>query len=282
MKVPGRNNIEIEADHVIKRGDPRLLAIEAEKTRRAREIGHVTGLFRVPAVISYEPEAGRLVLERLHHIVPLSVILTGDRDRQPLLTRIGRCLGAIHDHLRLPEDMLIRWAEPWWLEMDPGAVLHGDFNYSNVQIDQVNDCPAIIDWSPTPWLGVNETVGPREYDIVYFLRGLFFTRRRWWFLSRRARHEGNAFIAGYFEQTGYRPSVELFVRYLDHLGKQVLKISNTSAMKPWNRADYLMNASRYSSYVRSRSFRRVCEKCLDTVVDRDLSPQNHREVNHGY
>lgn len=262
MRIPGNKNVEIEADRVIKTGDPELLAIEAEKTRRAREIGQVSGLFRVPSVLSFEPEAGRLVFERVHGIVPLEEALASAHDWQPILVRIGRCLATIHDHLRLPDAMLSRWPDRWWFGTDCGAVLHGDFNHVNVQIDQTDGSPVILDWSPTPYLGVTQTVGPREYDIAYFLHVLFFVRRRWRFLIARPRSEGNAFVTGYFEQTGYRPEADQFVRHLDHIGRQMLEIIKAIPMRPWNRARYLINFSRYARYIGSEAFQRLCARYL--------------------
>jgi hypothetical protein len=124
----------------------------------------------------------------------------------------------------------------------------------------------VLDWSATPGLAADETLGPREYDIGWFLRGLFFSRfftgRRWRFLTTRVRRQGAAFVTGYFERTGYRPAEEEFSRHLDHIGREILRSIDRSRMRPWARAEYLMIAARYARYIRGESFRRLCRKSL--------------------
>lgn len=258
----GKRQVKILDNKVVKVGQSLLMAIEAEKTRRAREIGEASGLFRVPRVLTFDPTAGRLELELLMTIRPLRRMLSDCADWKKLIACIGRSLAVIHDQLCLPAALAAPLSEAWQLAGAEKVVVHGDFGIANVQVDERDGHLVILDWSVAPWLVTRGTIGPREYDVAWFMRDLFFVRRRWGFFSKRAAQEGEIFLENYFAQTEYSQCIDIdvFLRYLKDVEDRFLQAWKASfSMTCLRRVDYLLHAQRFKRYVRSSELRRKCK-----------------------
>jgi tRNA A-37 threonylcarbamoyl transferase component Bud32 len=93
-------------DIIQKTGDPGLLAVEAEKTVRAFEIGKNSGLFCVPKVVNLDTDTGLLEFERLEGLATLlDLAISKDPRLFDLLKKAGRSLSVIHEQLILPDEM---------------------------------------------------------------------------------------------------------------------------------------------------------------------------------
>lgn len=179
----------------VKYGDRERLAIEAEKTALAHELAVTTNEFYVPRVL--ESSDQRLVLERIHGIVPLRRALRSmtSRNRQRHLAfRTGRVLAHVHSKLCINTRRLLM---PHPFCDEDIVAIHGDFGWTNVQYAEDRDLICVLDWSTPSWLNAWCTHGSSGWDIGLFITDLFFFRRG----DRREmggpRPLGKAFLAGY-------------------------------------------------------------------------------------
>jgi hypothetical protein len=261
-----RQIAQILDNKVVKVGQSFLMSIETEKTRRAYEIGESSGLFRVPRVLTFDPTAGRLELELLTSIRPLRLVLRDCSDWKNLMARIGRSLAVIHNQLCLPPALAVPLSEAWQLANAERVVLHGDFGISNVQVDERDGHLVILDWSVMPMLGTKGTVGPREFDVAWFIRDLFFVRRRWGFLSNRTSQEADIFLENYFAQTDYSRGTDEFLRYLRDIEGLFLQTWRSSFSVTYlRRIDYVLHAGRYKRYVRGSKLQRKCKSVFQEI-----------------
>jgi aminoglycoside phosphotransferase (APT) family kinase protein len=204
-----------------------------------------------------------LELELLKSIRPLWIALRECHDRQKLVSHVGRSLAVIHDQLRLPETLAVPLSEMWQLVGAKKAVLHGDFGIANIQVDVEDGCLAILDWSVAPWLGTHGTIGPREFDLAWFIRSLFFAPHRWDLHNRHAAGDAEVFLEGYFSQTDYSQDVETILNYVKDTAELFLhvwleKVSVTAL----RRFHHKQHARRYYRYAQSDELRHKCEAIL--------------------
>ena len=106
--MPKTRRVRIEDKTIVKSGNPSLIRVEVEKTRRALQIGEETGLFRVPKILDYDETRGVVVFERIFGIEPLVRAAHWGREYEELGERLGASLAAIHAGLSLPSDMIIQ------------------------------------------------------------------------------------------------------------------------------------------------------------------------------
>lgn len=158
---------------VVKVGPPGLMCIEAEKTRRARELAASSGLFIVPEVIDWDEKSGRLTMERIPNICGIRNAKIGIRAWEKLTERLGAAIALIHDELRLPNEMIIPL--PAELSTEGGEVfLHGDLSSENVCVTRDKDPKIVlIDWQMSPRFGGEATWGTPYFDLAWFVGNLF-------------------------------------------------------------------------------------------------------------
>jgi len=210
-------------DRVVKYLTPALVAVEAEKTARAAEIGAATRMFRAPRVLAANPARGRLDTERLHGLVQLHEVLLRGADAERLVAAAGRALAAIHRQLVLPEAMRVPLSSAW-ATPDAGVdvALHGDFNTYNLFASTETGELVILDWETmflahSPTCNTPDsipTMGPRYFDLASFVASLF--RRSWFGISRIPDAPGLAeiFLRSYFSDVGLKVPPAGLSRYL--------------------------------------------------------------------
>jgi O-antigen/teichoic acid export membrane protein len=214
---------ELLPGRVVKHRRPELIAVEAEKTARAVEIGAATGLFRAPFVLAADAAGGTLATERFDDLVPLHEILLRGPGAEPLLAQAGRALAAIHRDLALPAGMRRPLPAPWAApEADVDVALHGDFNTLNLFVRRGTGDLVVTDWETSylaytphdPVAREMPTTGPRYFDLAWFVASLF--RRTWFGFGRIADAPGCAeiFLRSYFVAAGPAARPEGFARYL--------------------------------------------------------------------
>lgn len=166
--------IEITDAAVIKRGDPRLMRIEAEKTLRAGAIARSSGLFRVPRILDYDDSGGVLVSERIPGLVGIRRARLDGKRLLGMADRAGEALAAVHRELRLPPGME-KPLDPPWSAMGNLCYIHGDFSAENVCIDPDRpDVPVVIDWQTTQRHGGEATFDSAYFDIAWFINNWFY------------------------------------------------------------------------------------------------------------
>ena len=162
------------SDTVQKTGELHLLAVEAEKAKRAFEIGKNCGLFNVPKVAGFDTDAGLLKFERLEGLVTLlDLAIKRDPRLLDLLKKTGRSLAVIHEQLILPDEMKHELPPEWMDTAGQNVFIHGDFAPINVCFHKKSDSLVIIDWSAAPLIGRTPTFGSRYFDILWFVNCLF-------------------------------------------------------------------------------------------------------------
>mgnify|MGYP001146765002 CR=1 FL=1 len=157
-----------------KKGESSLLAIEAVKTQKAREIGEASGLFRVPKVLDFDEQKGVLDFERIDGLATL-LQLAVEKDPRlcDLMERAGRALAVVHRQLLLPDDMKHQLPPQWMARPDDNVFIHGDFGGQNVCYCKGSDQLVVLDWSAAPLIGRVPTYGSRYFDILWFVSFMF-------------------------------------------------------------------------------------------------------------
>ena len=166
--------MEFVGDIARKTGEPSLLAVEAAKASKARDIGEESGLFSVPRIVNFDAEAGTLEFERLHELSTLLDLAVRKDDRlHEMLDKAGQALAAIHEKLTLPEEMKHEMPSAWMCRAGENVFIHGDFACINVCFHEPSDELVILDWSAAPMVARTPTFGSRYFDILLFVNSLF-------------------------------------------------------------------------------------------------------------
>jgi tRNA A-37 threonylcarbamoyl transferase component Bud32 len=179
---------------VIKIQEPGDSQRERLRTLAGRKVGEQTGLFAVPAILSFDDSRGEIVFERLQ-LTGLRQALSEADGSLDLVERTARALAAIHGQM---EAGTTAGAGSAGRGMNRNEVpLHGDFGMRNVFLLPASNQIAIIDWANADWTQVDADLGVPEIDIAVFLVSLFHRRifGPWPLTHRRemARH----FLATY-------------------------------------------------------------------------------------
>ena len=222
LVAPARR-FELLPDRVVKHRQGAVIAVEAEKTAQGARIGAATGLFRGPRVIAVDATGGWLAVERIDGLVSLHDALQTGRAGEPLVEAAGRALAAIHERLSLPGSMHHPVAAAWSAP-DAGVdvAIHGDFNTRNLFVEVATGTLVVTDWEtssiaharPEDALTRIATIGPRYFDVAWFVASLF--GRTWFGLGRISNAPGYAesFLRSYFVASGPAARPEGFARYL--------------------------------------------------------------------
>jgi hypothetical protein len=190
--------MELTGDVMRKTGESSLLAIEAAKASRGLDIGRDSGLFRVPKVVNFDAEAGRLDFEHFDGLVTLlDLAVRKDRRLAELLEKTGRALALVHEKLTLPETMKYELPPQWSGPAEQNVFIHGDFACINVCYHERPDELVIVDWSAAPLVGRTPTFGSRYFDILMFISSLFHGAPCREVLSWDAAGMSRAFLGGY-------------------------------------------------------------------------------------
>lgn len=160
--------MEFVGDIARKTGAPSLLAVEAAKTERAGQIGKSSGLFYVPKVVEFAPDAGVLDFERLRDMSTLlELAVSRDARALELTEKAGRALAVVHDQLILPDEMKEPLPAEWMDAPDENVFIHGDFGCTNLCFHAPSGQLVILDWSTAPLMGRTPTFGSRYFDILW-------------------------------------------------------------------------------------------------------------------
>lgn len=211
-----KDTMSLTPTSVIKRGPPDAMILEAARTRAGFDLAGVAGLFRTPRVLRCE--GGLLELERIDDMIPMQRLLAQAPVSSSVWGRLGAVLASIHDcpalAVRGADDGAQRLPEPWRDKQTPEVPLHGDFDAGNLFYRERDDVIVVIDWSVTPMLGGRGAVGPRCFDVAFFVSGAFFLPRR--LLRRRGIPEKlRRFVAAYESSSGQtldRETLRTFAR----------------------------------------------------------------------
>ena len=175
-----------------------MLAVEAAKSRLAREIGQETGLFYVPEVIGFDPKAGVLDFERLEGLVTLlQLVVRRDERVVELVKRAGQALAIVHEKLVLPDDMKHELPEEWMDHSGQNVFIHGDFAMCNLSFHETSGQLVIVDWSGAPLLGRTPAFGSRYFDVLWFASSVFLDAPLKRMLDSRFEKMTDAFLMGY-------------------------------------------------------------------------------------
>lgn len=211
-----RRCVDICNDVVLKTDDPKSMRMEAEKTRRARNIADSCGLFRVPKVLAYDESTGQIKFQFLHSLSSIKDVLNSGDTYKPIMRNIGQALAVIHKELTLPDEM--KFCLPQEYNLSSSKVfLHGDYCLGNIYISDIDGKPVILDWHATPKIGGKATYGTRYFDLMWFVYSLFyrpFNRQRYK-IAAPASPMAREFLDGYFQTFDSSGCHEEFVDYME-------------------------------------------------------------------
>ena len=204
--------IEFSEDTVTKTDVPAIMRVEVEKTRRASEIGKVSGVFRVPRVLDFDEDAGVAVFERLHGIQPAEAMVQSQAQGEFLSVKLGAALAVIHKELQLPGDM-VRLVPPQFGWPGGDVFLHGDLSTSNVCFDESDASIVILDWQMTGMLGGRATYGTRYFDLLWYVTNLIYRPKIRHLFGNPLASATKALIESYFAAVGEGYDSDDFSQY---------------------------------------------------------------------
>jgi hypothetical protein len=175
------------------------------------------------------------------------------------MARIGRGVAAFHDNISRDVSLFAPLPDPWLANEEELVLLHGDLNVQNVLVDMQNWSPVILDWSITPRLGIEGTLGPREFDLAWFVRSMFFVwGGSWPLMNSPANKTSQSFLRSYFAATDYSPGAEIFRDRMGQLGEKFTGTITSRADDSLPRLLwYLWRVGRYRRYAGGKRFREV-------------------------
>lgn len=211
--------ITFRDDTVIKHARSDLIRIEAEKTRRAYEIGEASGLFVVPKVLDCDLEKGDLILERFRHIHPLATVVASRQAPMMFAEKVGRVLAVIHNELVLPSQMVFPLPDCLALPGGTEVFIHGDFTTVNVCVRSGDDQLVVLDWRMVDRFGGIATRGTRHFDLAFFVLTMFIRRVNLSWSASDPAPPATAFLRSYFDGVGDADNHDELGRYMTHFLK---------------------------------------------------------------
>lgn len=205
--------IIINPGNVVKLGNPDLMKIEVEKTRRGGVIGRESGLFRVPRVIDFDSSRGIAIFEKIENLIPIKNQYAFNADYRIAAERLGEALAVIHRELSLPDDMTIP-LPPCLAWSGDEVFLHGDFSVFNICREESGEM-VIIDWQMTGVHGGRATRGTPCFDLVWFINNLFFRPTLQHFCAESLIMVAWSFLKGYYSISSGRPSITTLAEYAE-------------------------------------------------------------------
>ncbi len=167
---------------------------EAERTESGRTVGRATGLFDVPAVLSYSD--GWIVTQHMPDIRALRSWLHWQHDerlRLEMMARVGGALGSLHALARVstqPAAIASRW------HCSDVVAIHGDFGLTNVQVS-TDGRITILDCAAPAWAPPLGCMASSHWDLALLLVDLHYQRPRDPLRIDGTRHLARAFLDGY-------------------------------------------------------------------------------------
>lgn len=166
----------------------------------ARDIGRSSGMFIVPDVLEFDAVQGELTMSRLENLIPLRQLSGKSSGDLACYRSAGEALAVVHQQLSMSPDS--RVALPSGLDdQSYKCWVHGDYTKQNVGMAMHNGQAtlAIIDWQLSSMYGGNATYGTANFDIAWFVSGVFLEpphkQTGQWNMRLKARH----FLGGYFK-----------------------------------------------------------------------------------
>lgn len=247
--------MEFVGDIARKSGEPSLLAVEAAKASKARDIGKESGFFSVPKVINFDAEAGVLEFERLRGLsTVLDLAVRKDARLPELLDKTGQALAVIHERLTLPEEMKSAMPPAWMGSDDENVFIHGDFACINVCFHEQSGGLVILDLSAAPMIGRTPTFGSRYFDILLFIGSLFLVAPCARMFGWDAAAMSEEFLKGY----GNKSSVKKLRHYSPEMCRlqrdniRNLSKQRSSLKAPFYKSRQMLMLARFRSFLNKK------------------------------
>ena len=263
-------NVLFQETTIIKKVDPKHVAMEAEVTQAAHRLSQTCNLFYSPRVLDFDRQNGILKLERLEGIVPLKECLGQSDDGVRLIRKVGKALAFVHSRLDIPRDAARLVPRNWRGPKDDSVTIHGDFNMVNVCYKKDSDSVTILDWATAPALPFVGTVGPRQLDLAHFVRSLLLQQKKFframWFFSRRV----DVFLNAYLGELGKPIDLNLLGDFLSRLNLAILR-------KQWRRKMVLSLAQTLVGHIIFRNLAKQWRRKQDLRSRQAISSGNSKK-----
>jgi O-antigen/teichoic acid export membrane protein/tRNA A-37 threonylcarbamoyl transferase component Bud32 len=210
--------IVITPERVIKYQPHNLFKLELARTASIADIGHSSGLFSVPEILSSNEDASTIEFTRIHDIIPVGDVLTSESTSTQLIERIGKSLASIHNGLRTPLHSQIPLTVTWGTFPDiPTVCLHGDFTAQNVLYQSEADQLLVIDCATTDRCGAEATIGPWCFDISWFIQSLLHRRPTHEICINSLAQDASIFVRAYCAHRSDDLDINQFLQYFSAL-----------------------------------------------------------------
>lgn len=184
-----------------KRGEPRLIRQEYEKTVAANVVAQRSGLFTVPQVEAFDSVNGILDVSWIPGLMTLQALaIQHPEGCRELLKKVGSAAAVIHQNLQLPTRESVQICTSLDDVADNVVFCHGDFTCNNVCYNQLHKAIVILDWATAPFLSGQGNSASRYLDLVWFAFDLFYVPPVLKVPSWRASEMANEFLEGYAAQ----------------------------------------------------------------------------------
>ena len=187
---------------------------ELEMSLLANTIGSTSNLFNTPSVSGIDREKCLLEFELIQEAITVRKYFVdlakwgASPEKLAVLEKtffkLGQSIYLIHSTELGSIDIAIKEFPNGFLKVrtpQDKVLIHGDFTLSNILISPKTKRINIIDWSTSPIYEFSANVGPRYWDLSFFISSLYYFSYST-FLSIQVRISlVKAFLSGYLQDT---------------------------------------------------------------------------------
>ncbi len=208
------SSVTLEEKTVIKKGLPKLMKIEYEKTLQAFNIFNKSDFFSVPKILDYDQEKGKIVFERIENVLKVGRFHNLSIYSIDIAAKIGTGLANIHMKYKLPENLIEPLPEELADDDSQQVFIHGDLTGDNILFSPNDYKLYIIDWMMTKSHEGIATYGTAFWDIAWFLNSQFYSIINLDYFNRKIEQEALAFIISYSKEINFDFNIHKFSDYL--------------------------------------------------------------------
>jgi len=195
---------------------------ELEMSQLASDISSTSNLFDTPNLIRSDHDNSILEFELIDNAITLReffIALAGwgatpkqQSELCNIFYRLGQSIFIIHNRDINSINVSIRKFPSALFSqelIDQSVLIHGDFTLSNILFTRKSERIDIIDWSTSPIFHYSANVGPRYWDLSFFISSLFYLSYSTFFSYQLRGKLVKEFLSGYLHDADLNSAVFL-------------------------------------------------------------------------
>ncbi len=251
MKKMGRTTtVEIFNDRVRKIGPPDAIALEAAKSRLARQIGLDSGLFIVPKIIHHDEGNGVLIQERIRNFRNYQKLAAYGPSQLETWSDLGTALAEVHNSLKLCGSLNPLPDEHFSWSKDHTVGIHGDYNLVNLGYSDDPRKLVILDWSLSPSITGIADIGPSGFDLGWMIKSFFFLPCRYLF-PVEIEAKVDKFLSGYTARANLDFCLPEVIEFANFAAKNTIELQARNKLKRFIYKSFYLRLRKYLHGVES-------------------------------